>query len=417
MYTFTRTADEDQDCELTNGGMNGMPWSRIREKTIDHTKVTILGAGHAGRGIASYLSIHGFEISLYNRTIENVKGIIDRGGIDAHGIIEGFAPIKLVTDDIAAAINGRNILIITVPAQAHPFFAETMGPYLKSEQAVLLMPGRTGGALEFARILKLNSFTDDILLGEAQTFSFVSRTTGPDSVLISSIKNSVRISAFPASLNRRMLKSLKRLPLAFELADDVMETSLNNMGAMLHPAPTILCAGLLESRQGGHNHYHEGISKTVGHLVERMDAERVRVAQKFLAHPVCLLEWLKNTYDAKGNTLYECLRSIDTYDRVGSPSSLEHRYVLEDIPTGLVPISYLGTLAGIETPAIDAVINIACQLYRRDFWHRGRNLESLGFKGLNLSEIKEYVQTGVLPDDYSSIQEMLGSLDLEVDER
>ncbi|MHA1905744.1 MAG: NAD/NADP octopine/nopaline dehydrogenase family protein [Candidatus Thorarchaeota archaeon] len=394
-----------------------MPWSRIRENTIDHVRITVLGAGHAGRGIASYLSIRGFDTALYNRTIENVKGILDRGGIDAHGIIEGFAPIQLVTDDMAVAMNDRNILIVTVPAQAHPFFAKTMGPHLESEQTVLLMPGRTGGALEFARILKLNSYTNDILLGEAQTFSFVSRTTGPDSVLISSIKNSVKISAFPATSNRQMLKSLKRLPLTFELADDIMETSFNNIGAMLHPAPTILCAGLLESKQGGYNHYHEGISKTVGHLVERMDAERVRVAQEFSTHPVCLLEWLKNTYDAKGSTLHECLRSIDTYDRVGSPSSLEHRYVLEDIPTGLVPISYLGKLARIETPAIDAVINIACQLYGRDFWRSGRNLESLGFKGLNLHEIKEFVRTGVLPDAYSDVHEMLEPLNLEVDER
>ncbi|MCK5239750.1 MAG: NAD/NADP octopine/nopaline dehydrogenase family protein [Candidatus Thorarchaeota archaeon] len=394
-----------------------MLWSRIRENTIDNVRVTVLGAGHAGRGLASYLSIRGFNVALYNRTIENVKGILDRGGINAHGIIEGFAPIELVTDDMAAAIDGRHILIITVPAQAHPFFAKTMGPYLESEQTVLLMPGRTGGALEFARILKLNSYTDDILLGEAQTFSFVSRTTGPDSVLISSTKNNVRISAFPATSNRLMLKRLKQLPLAFELADDIMETSLNNIGAMLHPAPTILCAGLLETKKGGYNHYHDGISKTVGRFVERMDAERVRVAQEFSAHPVGLLDWLKNTYDAKGITLYECIRSIDTYDGVGSPSTLKHRYVLEDVPTGLVPISYLGKLAGIETPSIDAVINIACQLYRRDFWRSGRNLESLGFGGLNLHEVKEYVQTGALPDDYSDIHDMLDPLDLEVGER
>ncbi len=393
-----------------------MPWSRIHKHTIDPIRVAVLGAGHAGRGLASYLSIHGFDVALYNRTIGNVKGILDRGGIDAHGIIEAFAPIPLVTDDMAAAIDNRTILIVTVPAQAHPFFAKTMGPYLESDQTVLLMPGRTGGALEFAKILRTNSFTDDILLGEAQTFSFVSRINGPDSVLISSIKNSVRISSFPAISNWQLLESLKRLPLAFELAEDVMETSLNNIGAMLHPTPTILCAGILESRQGGYNHYHDAISETVGHLVERMDTERVSVAREFSAYPVSLLEWLRNSYNAKGATLYECIRSIDTYDGVGSPSSLEHRYVLEDIPTGLVPISNLGTMVGVETPAIDAVINIACQLYRHDFWCSGRNLESLGLEGLSPHEVKEYVQTGVPPVDYPDFPEILDILGPEVDE-
>jgi opine dehydrogenase len=397
--------------------MNIMPWRELDKHTVDPIRIAVLGAGHAGRGLASYLSIHGFDVALYNRTIRNVKGISDRGGINIHGIISGFAPILLVTDDMAAAIVGRNILIITVPAQAHPFFAKTMGPYLESEQTVLLMPGRTGGALEFARILRSNSYTNDILLGEAQTFSFVSRTTGPDSVLISSIKNSVRISSFPSTSNLRLLKSLERLPLTFELAEDVMETSLNNVGAMLHPAPTILCAGLLESRQGGYNHYHEAISKTVGNLLEKMDAERVSVAREFSVHPVSLLEWLRDTYDAKGATVCECISSIDTYNKVLSPSSLEHRYVLEDVPTGLVPISNLGTMVGVETPAIDAVINIACQLYSHDFWRSGRNLESLGLEGLSPLEVKEYVQTGVPPVDYPDFYEMLDILGPEVDEQ
>ena len=123
-----------------------MPWRESDKLTLDPVRVAVLGAGHAGRGLASYLSIHGFDVALYNRTIGNVKGILDRRGIDVYGIVEAFAPIPLVTDDVAAAIVGRNILIITVPAQAHPFFAKTMGPHLESDQTVLLMPGRTGGA-------------------------------------------------------------------------------------------------------------------------------------------------------------------------------------------------------------------------------------------------------------------------------
>lgn len=393
-----------------------MPWREPEMYTSDSVRVAVLGAGHAGRGLASYLSIYGIDVSIYNRTFRNVKRISERRGIDVHGLIEAFAPIPLVTDDMGAAIADRDILIITVPAQAHPFFARTLGPHLESGQTVLLMPGRTGGALEFARILRSNEHTEDILLGEAQTFSFVSRITSPDSVMISKIKNSVKVSSFPASDNQQFARSLKRLPLALEPAEDVMETSLNNIGAMLHPTPTILCAGLLESREGGYNHYHDAISKTVGRLVEEMDAERVRVTREFSVDHVSVLEWLRTTYDAKGTTLCECIRSIDAYDGIGSPSSLEHRYVLEDVPTGLVPIANLGELTGVPTPAIDAVINIACQLYRHDFWRIGRNLQSLGLEGMTPREVKEYVRTGVPPIDYPDFHEMLDIYGLEVDD-
>ncbi len=393
-----------------------MTWNASENYTVDPIRIAVLGAGHAGRGLASYLSLHGFDISLYNRTFANVKRISKRGGIRVQGLFEAFAHLSLVTDDIAKAVEDRDILIITVPAQAHTLFAKSMGPHLESGQTILLMPGRTGGALEFARILRSYSYTDEILLGEAQTFSFVSRITGTDSVLISKVKNSTKVSAFPASHNRRFMRSLRRLPITFNMADDVMETSLDNVGAMLHPTPTILCAGLLESKKGGYNHYHDAISESVGRLIERMDAERINVSREFVSQPVSLLEWLRSTYDAEGTTLRDCIQSIDAYDDVGSPSSLNHRYVLEDVPTGLIPISYLGRLAGVETPAIDAVINMACQLYDYDFWSSGRNLGSLGLEGLNPSEVREYVRTGTMPEKYPELHEISDAFGLEVDD-
>ncbi|MGD9395613.1 MAG: NAD/NADP octopine/nopaline dehydrogenase family protein [Candidatus Thorarchaeota archaeon] len=393
-----------------------MSWRASENNAVDPIRVAVLGAGHAGRGLAGYLSIHGFDVSLYNRTITNIKNIFKISGIKVQGLYDSFAYLPLITDDIAKAIENRDILIVVVPAQAHTFFAKSMAPHLQSGQTILLMPGRTGGALEFAQILKSQSHTNQILLGEAQTFSFVSRITGTDSVLVSKVKNSTKVSAFPASHNHRFLRSLRRLPITFSMADDVMETSLDNVGAMLHPTPTILCAGLLESKEGGYNHYHDAISESVGLLIERMDVERINVSREYVSHSVSLLEWLRTTYDAEGTTLCDCIQSIDAYDDVGSPSSLNHRYVLEDVPTGLVPISHLGKLAGVETPAIDTVINMACQLYDCDFWNIGRNLENMGLEGLNPYEVREYVKTGVIPEQYPEWHEFSDFFGLEVDD-
>jgi opine dehydrogenase len=383
---------------------------------INNCRVAILGAGHAGRGLAAYLALHGFDVSLYNRTYENIKGVVRNRGLDVNGVIEGYAAIPIVTSKMGLAIKERDILIVTVPAQAHTFYANEIAPHLESDQLILLMPGRTGGALEFNKILRYHSNVDDILLGEAQTFSFVSRTTGPSSVLISKIKNKVDVSAFPAVANRRFIRRLRCLPLKLELANDVLETSLNNIGAMLHPTPTILCAGLLESRCGGYNHYLEAISRTVGNLIERIDAERVDVARSFFVNPMTLLDWLKQSYDAEGDTLYESIRSIDAYKGVGSPSTLDHRYVLEDIPTGLVPISYLGKLSGVKTPAMDSIVNIACQLYQTDFWGIGRTPRCFGLNGMTIPEIIEYVQTGVRPVEYARFHETWTVPGLEMDE-
>jgi opine dehydrogenase len=128
-----------------------------------------------------------------------------------------------------------------------------------------------------------------------------------------------------------------------------------------------------------------------------------------------LLDWLRQSYDAEGDTLYECIRSIDAYKGVGCPTTLQHRYVLEDVPTGLVPISYLGKLSGVKTPAIESIVNIACQLYQTDFWSSGRKPRCLGLNGMTIPEVIEYVQTGIRPVEYVRFHGTRISSELEVE--
>ncbi len=361
------------------------------------------------------MALQGLDVSLYNRTFNNIRDIARHGGLDVEGVINGHARLSVVTGDLQEAIAGRDIIIVAVPATGHPFMARVVAPHLQPGQVVLLMPGRTGGALEFVEVLARHRAPDDVIVGEAQTYCFVSRTTGPHSVRVSKVKRRVRVSAVPATDTREMLRRLDGVPLKLCAADDVMETGLDNMGAMLHPAPTILNAGLLESWGGGYNHYHDAISPTVGRLIERMDAERVEVARAFGVHATSLLDWFREAYNARGKTLYECIRSTDVYNNIGSPSSLEHRYVLEDVPTGLVPIAYLGRLVGVDTPTIRAVVNLACHLYERSFWMSGRTLERMGLHGMSPEAVMEYVQTGMRLEEEVLLPEVWEPFDLEVD--
>lgn len=368
-------------------------------------RIAVLGGGHAGRALAGYLSLKGNEVSLYNRTIENVEGIRNAGGIWVQGVIDGFAPIKCVSDNMADIVPDQEILLVTVPAQAHKFYAEEMSPWIESDQTLLIMPGATGGAIEFSRIFEKRGNAIDFLLGEAQTFSFVSRIINPENVMISKIKNKVRVSALPAISNQKYLRSLNRLPLEFALTKNVLETSLGNVNAMLHPAPMVLSAGLIESQCGGFLHYHDLISESVGNLIERMDRERMKIAEMLSIESASILEWLIEVYDAEGETLCECIKSIDTYDNVTCATDLGHRYIHEDIPTGLVPISDFGDLVGIDTPAIDSIISLGSQICQRDFRSIGRSVDSLGLSGMSIENLIEYVDSGIKNQDYFPLME------------
>ena len=66
---------------------------------------------------------------------------------------------------------------------------------------------------------------------------------------------------------------------------------------------------------------------------------------------------------------------------IKSPSSLDHRYVHEDVGYGLVPLAAFGKLAGVPTPTIDALINLSLLSLGIDYAKDGLTLEKLGLEG------------------------------------
>ena len=81
---------------------------------------------------------------------------------------------------------------------------------------------------------------------------------------------------------------------------------------------------------------------------------------------------MKRTYTVGGHNLYECIKKNDPYKEIDAPPSLESRYILEDVPNGLVPIEYIGKKLKISTPYITNIIDLANAVYETDFRTSGR---------------------------------------------
>ena len=64
------------------------------------------------------------------------------------------------------------------------------------------------------------------------------------------------------------------------------------------------------------------------------------------------------------------------------------RYIEEDVPFSLVPISSLGKMLGVETPTVDALIHFASLINNTDYFRTGRNVDRLGISGMNLMELR-----------------------------
>lgn len=364
------------------------------EKQKKQLSFAVIGGGHGGQGVAAYLGYLGHRINLYNRTLAKVEKIKEQGFIEMQGCISGKGYIDLVTNSIEQAIRGVDIIMVVVPASAHRYIASLIAPYVTSDQYIVLNPGRTGGALEFKNIIRMNNPMKDVCIVEAQTLLFACRSVQAGIVKILSKKNEVKVAALPAIRTKEFISVISSIIPEFVETHSVLDTSFNNIGALLHPIPTILNCGRIESTKGDFLYYIDGITPAVARIIEEVDYERMQIANALGTEVISLRNWLGYTYDAYGETICEALANVKGYWDIKAPSDMDTRYIFEDVPQSLVPIADMGRHLGIYTPTIDSMIHLASVMHNRDYFKLGRKVEDMGLDGMSLEEIKNYVIDG-----------------------
>lgn len=343
-------------------------------------KITVIGAGNGGLAMAGDLAKR-FKVNLYSPFAKEIKSITE---VILEGKINGSGKLSLVTTNIERAIQGAEIIMVVVPAFAHGPIAEECAPYLQNGQIIVLNPGRTGGALEFNHVLEKMNVKADITIAETNTLVYACRKTNSNKVLIHGVKNKVLLAALPATKTKKIIKKIQVLYPQFQPAENVLETSLDNIGAVFHPAIM-----LNEESPTFYN-----ITLKTAELLEKIDKERLEIAEAFGIKLRSAVRWLEETYNAKGKTLYEKIINNKAYKKINRPKGFDVRQIAEDIPYGLVPIALLGRKIGASTSFSDVTINKCCFLLNRNLWQQGRNLEKIGLSGMNIDKIKDFVNYG-----------------------
>jgi opine dehydrogenase len=360
---------------------------------METPKVAVLGGGNGAHAVAGHLGLKGLPVRLYTRFAEEIVALQQQGGVVLEGAVEGFGPVEMATTDPAPVVGWADVIMVVAPAFAHRFMAQVCAPHLRDGQVVLLNPGRTGGALEFANTLREEGVRARVLVAEAQTLIYACRLVGPARVHIMGTKREVPVAALPAVDTPRVVEAVRRLYPQFVPAANVLETSLDNIGAVFHPSTAILNANRIEAKE--EFDFYKGMTPMVVGFLEVIDGERMQVAEAYGVEVESAADWLMRAYEGvHGNTLYERIQSNGAYQGIKAPKTLNMRYLTEDVPCSLVPIIALGEAAGVEMPASRGIVNVACGLLKRDFWSEGRTLARLGLEGMSVEEIRRYVEVG-----------------------
>ncbi len=348
----------------------------------------IMGAGHGGLAMAGHLGLMGFEVRLCNRSAQRLTAIRARGGIEITGDeVDGFGRVALATDDAGEAMSGADVIMVVVPATAHQDIAERCAPYLRDGQIVVLNPGRTFGSLAFRQALLKAGCTADVMLAETQTFLYACRIMDPGEVRIFRIKNSIPLATLRAHRIPECLKIVRKAFPQFVPGDDVFKTSFNNIGSVFHPAIMFMNTGWVEDPVD-FEFYHQGVTPAVARILEQVDAERVAVASALGFQAMTAREWLYYAYDAVGSDLRSAMRANLGYRGISAPHRMDMRYITEDVPCSLVPMSSVGKKFGVPVPMMDCLITLASALHDCDYMAEGRTVEKLGIADLDLKQIR-----------------------------
>lgn len=338
-------------------------------------RVFVCGAGHQGLSMAAHLALNGADVHLWNRTPEHIQMVCESGIIHCTGAVNGEAKIAKASSDIAEVVS--DFVMVTTPSSAHRSVARELAPFVHKDMIVVLNPGRTFGAIDFAEELKKSGVKDLPQIAETQTIVYTCRKSGPNSAHIFALKNDVKIAALRGTDINQILDEMPEcLRPYFTPVPSVAITSLSNIGMVLHCAPVMMNVGWIESEKVDFKYYYDGISKSVAHLLEKIDKERQTVA-KMSGHEVeSLREWLCRTYHVEGDTILECIRNNQAYREIDAPPTIKTRYIFEDVPNGLVPVEAMGIEYGVSTPNITTIIDLACSVMDENYREKGRRFTS-----------------------------------------
>ncbi len=354
-------------------------------------QITVLGAGAGGTAVAFDCAAHGHEVRLFDfeQFPGNIAGIAAQGGIHAEGNISGFGSIAYAGHDIDTALHDAELIYVVGPAYSTEPFGKAVAGKLGAGQTVIVSPSSCGGALAFKRAAGLALDDESIRVAETSTLHYAVRVTAPGSIRVFlKLKAGNLLAALPGKHTGEILELIADVYPGMEPAGNVLQTSLQNANPIIHPAVTLSNAARIETTGGDFLFYEDGVSDSVGRLIEALDNERIAIGAKLgfsiLPDPEM---GMRQGYMLEAN-YGSGYRNAPGFRGIGAQPQLDHRYLNEDVGYGLVFMSELAKQVGVATPGIDAVIQVASIVMASDYRAAAfRTPASLGIADRSAAEL------------------------------
>ncbi|WP_457584586.1 NAD/NADP octopine/nopaline dehydrogenase family protein [Ensifer canadensis] len=360
-------------------------------------KVAVLGAGAGGAASVAELVQAGHDVHFWARSAETLEPHVKLGGVAYEGKLgEGLARPALITTDLKAAINGVDVAVVALPTFSHSAIAVALAAAgWPASKPVVLNPGHTGGALEFAETFSRTVRGTAPAVVEFSTLTYVARKYRPDGVTISGRAKQLKAAALRGGAE--VLELAGKLFPGLTPVADVIASDLSNVNMVLHPPGAVLAAAWVEATGGSFTFYVDAMTPGVARVMKQLDEERLAVARAFGHDLPNLIEEMKllgtveadvvDTSDFRG-----AIAGGEANKRIKGPDSLEYRYYKEDFGHGLLPFLELATIASVDTPVAHSLYSLAQITVGTDYRKGGRTAEAMGIAGMTKDQVIEKVR-------------------------
>jgi opine dehydrogenase len=354
-------------------------------------RVAIIGTGGIGRGYAVVLAREGHTPVFWSATGMAQNDFAGGKPLSATGVMPGELSVPLAASS-AEAIDGAEAVIIAVTANGFRMVAEAIAPHLTPGQTVIVSAHSSFVALYLAKLLAARGL--ELPIVALSTTAVTARKSGPTGVHISGVRSQVDIAALPKRLERQGLATCRALfGDRFALRDDILAIMLSNLNPPAHMANML--GNLTRAEQGEDWPNYGSITPGVGRIVEAMDRERLALAAAFGLTVRSVQDHYVLSFGVEPGPVSDMAQAVyRKRPELLGPKTLDTRFITEDVPFGLLPLEWLGAIAGVPMPLHQAGIALFSAISARDFRAENDLLPLLDLDGLSAVELHHLAREG-----------------------
>ena len=357
------------------------------------SKVAVIGntARAIGAVCAADLTLSGHEVrfTVFPEQKDQLPAIRKAGGFTVEGDAQhlvskktGFAKLAAICDTTGEALQGAAAVLIEVDMHQLEAKFSAMIPEFARGAVVHVQSHGYWPAARLTPLLR-RAVREDVLVTEAPAPTHAARVDGAV-VTPKGLRKGIRIATVPASRCDEALAVLKPLFPDFAAASSVLQTGLENLNLIVHPAMVLPNIGAmerakLEGRKFGF--YQEGVVPAAGVLGDALDAERRLVCKAYGVEHTPMAKAIEQYYGFKSATFYEAMQNPVYKSFPAFQPDIWRTWSSDDLRYAVVPCAQLAEQAKIALPLHRAFAEILGVLLGVDPWTCGPSLADMDLEG------------------------------------